>query len=114
VLIFDETGFIKKGDASAGVARQYTGTSGKVDNCQVAVFAAYASRTGRALIDRELYLPKSWTGDEQRSSRAGVPETRRFATKPDTRPGAELAGGTPALVRPEPGVHGESGRRQYS
>lgn len=83
VLIFDETGFVKKGEASAGVARQYTGTSGKVDNCQVAVFAAYASRAGRALIDRELYLPKSWTGDERRRAEAGVPETRRFLTKPE-------------------------------
>jgi SRSO17 transposase len=83
VLIFDETGFIKKGDASAGVARQYTGTSGKVDNCQVGVFAAYASRTGRALIDRELYLPKSWTGDEQRRAGAAVPEARHFSTKPE-------------------------------
>jgi SRSO17 transposase len=83
VLIFDETGFIKKGGASAGVARQYTGTSGKIDNCQIGVFAAYASRSGRALIDRELYLPKSWAGDGRRRAAAGVPETRRFLTKPE-------------------------------
>ena len=62
VLIVDETGFIKKGACSVGVSRQYTGTSGKVDNCQVAVFAAYASRRGRALVDRELYLPKGVDG----------------------------------------------------
>jgi SRSO17 transposase len=83
VLIFDETGFIKKGEASAGVARQYTGTSGKIDNCQIGVFAAYASGTGRALIDRELYLPKTWAADPERRSDAAVPETRRFMTKPE-------------------------------
>jgi SRSO17 transposase len=82
VLIFDETGFIKKGEISAGVARQYTGTSGKIDNCQIGVFAAYASRTGRALIDRELYLPASWAGDRERRSQARVPADRRFLTKP--------------------------------
>ncbi len=82
VLIVDETGFIKKGTASAGVARQYTGTSGKVDNCQVAVFAAYASHRGRALVDRELYLPKAWMDDPQRCRAAGVPAEREFATKP--------------------------------
>src|SRR5581483_10874995 len=72
VLIVDDTGFIKKGVTSAGVARQYTGTSGKVDNCQIGVFAAYASRRGRALIDRELYLPKSWTDDAQRCAAAKI------------------------------------------
>ena len=80
VLFVDDTGFIKKGGASAGVARQYTGTSGKIDNCQIGVFAAYASRTGRALIDRELYLPKAWIEDGPRCARARVPETRRFMT----------------------------------
>lgn len=82
VLIVDETGFIKKGLASAGVSRQYTGTSGKVDNCQVAVFAAYASHLGRALIDRELYLPKAWMDDPERCRAAGIPAEREFATKP--------------------------------
>src|SRR4051812_11307336 len=62
VLIVDETGFIKKGVRSAGVARQYTGTTGKIDNCQTGVFLAYATDTGRALIDRELYLPRTWIG----------------------------------------------------
>lgn len=82
VLIVDETGFVKKGTASAGVSRQYTGTSGKVDNCQVAVFAAYASHRGRALIDRELYLPKAWMEDPERCAAAGIPHERAFATKP--------------------------------
>ena len=79
----DETGFIKKGGASAGVARQYTGTSGKIDNCQIGVFAAYASAAGRALIDRELYLPKTWAADPERRAGAGVPEARQFMTKPE-------------------------------
>lgn len=83
VLIFDETGFIKKGEASAGVARQYTGTSGKIDNYQIGVFAAYASSAGRALIDRELYLPKTWAADPGRRSGAAVPDLRRFLTKPE-------------------------------
>ena len=81
MLIVDETGFIKKGRCSAGVQRQYTGTSGKVDNCQLGVFLAYASGLGRALIDRELYLPRSWTDDPQRCAMAAVPETTAFATK---------------------------------
>lgn len=83
VLIVDDTGFIKKGVTSAGVGRQYTGTSGKVDNCQIGVFAAYASRRGRALVDRELYLPKSWTGDPDRCEAARIPADRTFTTKPE-------------------------------
>ena len=83
VFVVDETGFIKKGRRSAGVQRQYTGTSGKIDNCQLGVFLAYASPRGRALIDRELYLPKSWTGDRDRCDKAGVPEDVEFATKPE-------------------------------
>ena len=82
VFVVDDTGFIKKGIRSAGVARQYTGTSGKVDNCQIGVFLAYASSNGRALIDRELYLPESWTEDRGRCRRAGVPDEVGFATKP--------------------------------
>ncbi|WP_037869002.1 IS701 family transposase [Streptomyces sp. SPB074] len=81
VLIIDDTGFIKKGITSAGVGRQYTGTSGKIDNCQVGVFAAYATSRGRALVDRELYLPKAWTGDRERCRAAKVPDEREFATK---------------------------------
>lgn len=82
VLIVDETGFIKKGTGSAGVARQYSGTAGRVENCQVGVFLAYASRGGRALIDAELYLPKSWSADRERRARAGIPDHAGFATKP--------------------------------
>ncbi|MBA4867397.1 IS701 family transposase, partial [Streptomyces sp. PSKA54] len=81
VLVIDETGFLKKGDTSAGVQRQYSGTAGRTENCQVAVFAAYASRRGRTLVDRELYLPKSWTSDRERCRAAKVPDSRGFATK---------------------------------
>ena len=83
VFVVDETGFIKKGTRSAGVQRQYTGTSGKIDNCQLGVFLAYASPRGRVLVDRELYLPKSWTGDRDRCAAAGVPGEVEFATKPE-------------------------------
>jgi SRSO17 transposase len=83
VLIFDETGFLKKGDKSAGVARQYSGTAGRIENCQIGVFAAYRSAKGHALVDRELYLPKQWTEDRQRCRAAGIPEERSFATKPE-------------------------------
>ena len=82
VLIVDETGFVKKGDRSAGVARQYSGTAGRIENCQVGVFLAYASRYGQALVDRRLYLPESWTQDRARCARASIPETVGFATKP--------------------------------
>jgi SRSO17 transposase len=82
VFVVDETGFVKKGVRSAGVARQYTGTTGKIDNCQIGVFLAYASSRGRALIDRELYLPTAWTEDRHRRARAGVPPEVGFATKP--------------------------------
>jgi SRSO17 transposase len=82
VLIVDETGFIKKGDKSVGVKRQYTGTVGKRENCQVGVFLAYASERGQAFIDRELYLPEEWIEDEQRRQRAGVPEEVGMRTKP--------------------------------
>src|SRR5580700_1831651 len=73
VLIADDTGFVKKGTWSAGVQRQYSGTAGRTENCQVGVFLAYASRFGHALIDRELYLPRSWTDDPQRCRAAGIP-----------------------------------------
>jgi SRSO17 transposase len=82
VLVLDETGFPKKGRHSAGVARQYSGTLGKVDNCQIGVFLSYASSLGHALLDRELYLPQEWTDDRERCRQAGIPEARRFATKP--------------------------------
>ncbi|HDZ72251.1 MAG TPA: IS701 family transposase [Aurantimonas coralicida] len=82
VLILDETGFLKQGKASCGVARQYTGSAGKIANCQIGVFAAYVSRHGHAFIDRALYLPKAWTDDPARMARAHVPDDIGFATKP--------------------------------
>ena len=82
VLIVDETGFVKKGDRSAGVARQYSGTAGRIENSQVGVFLAYASRYGQALIDRRLYLPEAWTNDRARCAKASIPETVAFTTKP--------------------------------
>ena len=81
VLIVDETGFLKKGTKSAGVQRQYSGTAGRVENCQLGVFCAYATSRGRALIDRELYLPKSWIADRDRCREAAVPDEVEFATK---------------------------------
>ncbi|MCA1696563.1 MAG: IS701 family transposase [Actinobacteria bacterium] len=83
VFVIDETGFIKKGIRSAGVQRQYTGTSGKIDNCQLGVLLAYASPRGRALIDRELYLPKFWIDDRDRCARSGIGAEVGFATKPE-------------------------------
>jgi SRSO17 transposase len=82
VLIADETGFLKKGTRSAGVQRQYSGTAGRTENCQIGVFLAYASSRGHALIDRELYLPQSWTEDRQRCRAAGIPDEVGFTTKP--------------------------------
>jgi SRSO17 transposase len=82
VLVIDETGFLKKGRHSAGVARQYSGTAGRIENCQIGVVLGDASRLGHALLDRELYLPGEWTDDRERCRRAGIPEARRFATKP--------------------------------
>lgn len=82
ILIVDETGFLKKGTESVGVKRQYTGTAGKRENCQIGVFLCYASEKGAAFIDRELYLPEEWAEDEKRREKAGVPEGVQFATKP--------------------------------
>jgi SRSO17 transposase len=82
VGVIDETGFLKKGTHSAGVARQYSGTAGRIENCQIGVFLAYASELGHTLLDRELYLPEGWTADRERCRRAGIPDDRVFATKP--------------------------------
>jgi len=82
VLVIDETGFLKQGKASCGVARQYTGSAGKITNCQIGVFATYVSRHGHAFIDRALYLPKQWTDAVDRLQAAHVPEEVGFATKP--------------------------------
>src|SRR3712207_2655032 len=82
VLVVDETGFLKQGKASCGVARQYTGSAGKITNCQIGVFAAYVSGKGHAFIDRALYLPRAWSDDRARRAAAHVPEDVTFATKP--------------------------------
>jgi SRSO17 transposase len=99
VLIPDETGFLKKGTGSVGVQRQYSGTAGRIENCQVGVFLSYATPRGRALIDRRVYLPKSWTDDRPRCAAAGVPAQVGFATKPQLALDmitAAVAAGTPA------------------
>jgi hypothetical protein len=82
VLVADETGDLKKGTATVGTQRQYTGTAGRTENAQVAVYLAYAAPAGTALIDRALYLPRSWTSDPARCLAAGVPQDTAFATKP--------------------------------
>ncbi len=82
VLVVDETGDVKKGTATVGVQRQYTGTAGRIENAQVGVYLVYAGERGHAFIDRALYLPKSWTGDRERMAEAGVPADVEFATKP--------------------------------
>ena len=82
VLVIDETGFLKQGCASCGVGRQYTGSAGKITNCQIGVFAAYVSGKGHTFVDRALHLPKAWTGDPARLKAAHVPAERTFATKP--------------------------------
>ena len=122
VLVVDETGDVKKGTASAGVQRQYSGTAGRVENCQVAVFLSYASPAGHALIDRELYLPRSWTADPARCAAAGIPETTAFATKPGLARrmiSRALDAGTPAawvtgdeVYGADPGLRADLERRR--
>ncbi len=82
ILVIDETGFLKKGENSVGVKRQYSGTAGRIENCQVGVFVGYATRQGQTLIDRALYLPQEWADDPQRRKKAKVPHAVTFATKP--------------------------------
>ena len=82
VLVVDETGFLKKGNKSVGVQRQYSGTAGRIENCQIGVFLTYASAQGRTLLDRELYLPRGWADDLERRREAGAPEKVAFRTKP--------------------------------
>jgi SRSO17 transposase len=99
VLVIDETGFLKQGTKSVGVARQYSGTAGRIANCQIGVFLAYASPLGRAFLDRALYLPKDWTTDPTRRREAGIPEDVVFATKPalaQTMLGRAFEAGVPA------------------
>jgi SRSO17 transposase len=122
VLVVDETGDVKKGRASAGVQRQYSGTAGRVENCQVAVFLSYASPAGHTLIDRELYLPGSWTSDPARCAAAGIPEGTVFATKPKLARamiGRALDAGTPAawvtgdeVYGADPGLRADLERRR--
>jgi SRSO17 transposase len=112
VLVVDETGFIKKGTRSAGVQRQYSGTAGRVENCQLGVFLAYASPKGRALVDRELYLPKSWTEDRERCREAGVPDGTGFASKSDLAKamlGRALDAGVPAAWVTADEAYGKDG-----
>jgi SRSO17 transposase len=82
VLIVDETGFLKKGEQSVGVQRQYSGTAGSIENCQAGAFLAYSTSGGRTFLDRALCLPRSWMDDAERCQAAGVPERVAFATKP--------------------------------
>jgi SRSO17 transposase len=113
VLVIDETGFVKKGTRSAGVQRQYSGTAGRVENCQLGVFCAYATGKGRALIDRELYLPKSWTDDRDRCRGAGVPDDVQFATKTElarTMLGRALDAGVPAAWVTADEAYGRDGK----
>jgi SRSO17 transposase len=111
VLVLDETGFLKKGRHSAGVARQYSGTAGKVDNCQIGVFLSYASPLGQVLLDRDLYLPKEWTDDRERCQQAGIPAGRPFATKPQLAQqmlARALAAGVPASWVTGDSVYGDN------
>jgi SRSO17 transposase len=112
VLILDETGFLKKGTHSAGVARQYTGTAGRIENAQVGVFLAYSSRHGTAFLDRALYLPRDWADDPERCERAGIPEGTAFATKPELGKqmlGRAFAAGVPAAWVTGDEVYGGDG-----
>ena len=111
VLVLDETGFLKKGAHSAGVARQYSGTAGKVENCQIGVFLSYASSLGHALVDRELYLPNVWTDDAERCRQAGIPTDRPFATKPQLAQqmlARAFAAGVPATWVTGDSVYGDN------
>jgi len=110
VLVVDETGDLKKGTATVGVQRQYTGTAGRTENAQVAVYLAYAARAGTAFIDRALYLPQSWAGDPARCRAAGVPEAAVFATKPALAKAMiarALDAGTPAAWATADEVYGQ-------
>jgi SRSO17 transposase len=113
VLVIDETGFLKKGRHSAGVARQYSGTAGRIENCQIGVFLAYASRHGHTLLDRELYVPEEWTTDRARCRQAGIPDERRFATKPQLAKAMlqrALTAGVPARWVTGDSVYGDDRR----
>lgn len=89
----DDTGYPKKGNKSVGVQRQYSGTLGKVDNCQIGVILAYISSKGKALVDGELYLPRQWTVDRKRRKEAGIPADVKFRTRPEDCLGNDKSGG---------------------
>ena len=113
VLVADETGDLKKGGATAGVQRQYTGTAGRIENAQVAVYLGYASAAGYTLVDRELYLPKSWTADRARCEAAGIPQGTAFATKPELAwrmIGRAVAAGVPFGWFAGDEVYGDNGK----
>ncbi len=117
VLIVDETGFLKKGDRSAGVARQYTGTAGRIENAQVGVFLTYSTVHGRTFLDRELYLPKAWTEDRDRCDRAGIPAERQFRTKPELAMemlARAIDGGVPASWVTGDAVYGQHYRLRHT
>jgi SRSO17 transposase len=113
VLVIDETGFLKKGTKLVGVKRQYSGTAGRIENCQIGVFLAYASTRGRAFLDRELYLPQEWAADQDRRAQAGVPTAVGFATKGQlakTLLARAFAAGVPAAWVAGDEVYGDDGR----
>ena len=113
VLVVDETGFLKKGTKSAGVARQYSGTAGRIENCQIGVFLGYATSVGRTFLDRELYLPKAWAEDRERRLEAGVDEDVEFATKPELAMrmlGRAIDAGVPAGWVTADEVYGQQGK----
>jgi len=113
VLVLDETGFVKKGAKSAGVHRQYSGTAGRIENCQIGVFLGYASCHGQALIDRALYLPECWSDDAERCRQAGVPDDLGFATKPEiarTMLKRTFAAGVPCAFVTSDSVYGSDSR----
>jgi SRSO17 transposase len=112
VLIVDETGFLKKGTKSVGVQRQYSGTAGRIENCQIGVFLGYASNHGRAFLDRELYLPQEWAQDPERRGEAGVPPAVSFATKPELAQqmlARAFAAGVPAAWVSGDEIYGDDG-----
>ena len=112
VLVVDETGFLKQGNKSAGVARQYSGTAGRIENCQIGVFLAYASARGRAFWDRELYVPQAWVDDAERRHGAGLPEAVTFQTKSQLARrmlGRAVAAGVPVAWVTGDEVYGNDG-----
>lgn len=116
VLVVDETGFLKKGTNSVGVQRQYCGTAGRIENCQIGVFLAYAAPKGRAFLDRAPYLPKEWANDEERRAKAGVPEEVGFATKPQLARGMlerALEAKVPASWLTADEVYGRDGKFRH-